>query len=54
VETLHRDRIGGLDLPSDLGPGMARELSEQERDLLLTVDGSAALPERPRSQPADD
>jgi 16S rRNA pseudouridine516 synthase len=30
VTALHRDRIGGLDLPDDLGPGAYRRLSEAE------------------------
>ena len=46
VLTLHRDRIGGLDLPSDLAPGTAREITERERHQLLTVDASASLPEQ--------
>ncbi len=35
VETLHRDRIGDLDLPSDLAPGALRPLEPFERTLLL-------------------
>lgn len=31
VVTLHRDRIGGLDLPEDLAPGQMRPLAESER-----------------------
>ena len=30
VTALHRDRIGGLDLPQDLSPGMLREISTEE------------------------
>ncbi|MHC5068141.1 MAG: pseudouridine synthase [Planctomycetota bacterium] len=30
VITLHRDRIGGLALPADLGPGEIRQLSEDD------------------------
>ena len=36
VETLHRDRIGGLDLPPDLAPGALRPLDPGERALLLS------------------
>lgn len=36
VETLHRDRIGGLDLPNDLEPGALRPLAPEERERLLT------------------
>jgi 16S rRNA pseudouridine516 synthase len=36
VETLHRDRIGGLDLPPDLAPGALRPLEPAERALLLS------------------
>ena len=35
VQKLHRDRIGSLDLPSDLAAGETRELTEAERDLLF-------------------
>ncbi|HAT10670.1 MAG TPA: hypothetical protein DCS97_08775, partial [Planctomycetes bacterium] len=34
VVTLHRDRIGGLELPADLAPGQMRVLSEAEREQL--------------------
>jgi 16S rRNA pseudouridine516 synthase len=34
VERLHRDRIGGLDLPADLAPGEAREITPEELELL--------------------
>ncbi|MEZ4278250.1 MAG: pseudouridine synthase [Myxococcota bacterium] len=34
VETLHRDRVGGLDLPPDLAPGAVRPLADFERALL--------------------
>lgn len=36
VETLHRDRIGDLDLPPDLAPGSLRPLAPLERMLLLS------------------
>jgi 16S rRNA pseudouridine516 synthase len=36
VETLHRDRIGDLDLPADLAPGVVRPLAPEERALLLS------------------
>jgi 16S rRNA pseudouridine516 synthase len=39
VATLHRDRIGGLDLPLDLAPGQARVITAAEQELLLS--GSA-------------
>ncbi|HYC79295.1 MAG TPA: pseudouridine synthase [Planctomycetota bacterium] len=35
VIDLHRDRIGGLDLPPDLAPGAMRPLSEDERARLF-------------------
>lgn len=35
VERLHRDRIGGLELPADLRPGEMRPLSIHEREALL-------------------
>jgi len=34
VERLHRDRIGGLDLPADLAPGQMREITDAELELL--------------------
>jgi 16S rRNA pseudouridine516 synthase len=34
VERLHRDRIGGLDLPADLAPGTMRRLTAGEREAL--------------------
>ena len=34
VVQLHRDRIGGLDLPSDLQPGAMRVLSDAERECM--------------------
>jgi 16S rRNA pseudouridine516 synthase len=34
VERLHRDRIGGLDLPGDLLPGTMRRLTGSEREAL--------------------
>jgi 16S rRNA pseudouridine516 synthase len=41
VVMLRRDRIGGLDLPADLGPGEAREITPGELELLLRADPSA-------------
>ncbi|MFE1603262.1 pseudouridine synthase [Methylobacterium sp. ID0610] len=41
VTALHRDRIGGLDLPADLAPGAYRILGEAE---LAQVFGEAAAP----------
>lgn len=38
VTRLHRDRIGDLDLPADLGPAGIRALTTGERNLLLTED----------------
>jgi 16S rRNA pseudouridine516 synthase len=35
VLALHRDRIGGLDLPEDLAPGDLRLMSERELDALF-------------------
>ena len=35
VETLHRDRVGGLDLPVDLAPGRYRKLSTSDIALLF-------------------
>ncbi len=35
VVLLHRDRIGALELPADLAPGRARELTDEERALLF-------------------
>ncbi len=35
VISLHRDRIGSLGLPDDLGPGDCRPLAREERALLL-------------------
>lgn len=36
VVSLHRDRVGGLKLPEDLGPGDLRPLDRLERALLLS------------------
>jgi len=36
VVTLHRDRVGALDLPVDLEPGALRPLDPEERALLLS------------------
>ncbi len=38
VTALHRDRIGGLDLPRDLPPGQVRELTAAEQELLFVED----------------
>jgi 16S rRNA pseudouridine516 synthase len=35
VAALHRDRIGSLELPSDLAPGQARALTDAERARLF-------------------
>jgi 16S rRNA pseudouridine516 synthase len=35
VERLHRDRIGGLGLPSDLPPGAMRPLGAEEREAVM-------------------
>ena len=37
VEALHRDRIGGLDLPVDLAPGRYRLMSEAELEAVLSA-----------------
>ena len=39
VETLHRSRIGGLELPSDLAPGQWRWLSAQDLALASASEG---------------
>jgi len=36
VVSLHRDRIGGLELPEDLGPGAIRDATEDELAALVT------------------
>ncbi|MCA9502287.1 MAG: pseudouridine synthase [Myxococcota bacterium] len=41
VTTLHRDRVGDLDLPADLAPGALRPLSEADRERLLAEPGSS-------------
>jgi 16S rRNA pseudouridine516 synthase len=38
VVALHRDRIGGLDLPADLLPGQMREISASELQVLMHSD----------------
>ncbi len=38
VMALHRDRIGGLDLPRDLPPGQVRELTVAEQASLFVED----------------
>lgn len=40
VEALHRDRIGGLDLPGELDPGGWRLLGEAEVERVLTGTGT--------------
>ena len=39
VTALHRDRVGGLDLPGDLAPGAYRPLTEAERIAVFTPPG---------------
>ena len=36
VEALHRDRIGGLDLPSDLAPGDYRTMTQADIDAVFS------------------
>ncbi len=48
VTTLHRDRIGGLELPPDLDAGKARVLEPTELELLLQRDDPPALTEPTR------
>ena len=36
VVSLHRDRIGGLQLPADLSPGLMREMSASEMRALMS------------------
>ena len=36
VVALHRDRIGGLTLPADLGPGHWRQLSSEDQAAIFT------------------
>lgn len=38
VTALHRDRIGGLDLPADLAPGAWRILAVSEQDLIFATE----------------
>jgi 16S rRNA pseudouridine516 synthase len=51
VQALVRDRIGGLDLPGDLVPGMMREISAAEHALLLQ---DAAGDRAPALRPSQD
>lgn len=44
VVVLQRDKIGGLELPSDLAAGQCREMDERERRLLLAADDEGMLP----------
>jgi 16S rRNA pseudouridine516 synthase len=37
VEALHRDRIGGLDLPADLAPGQYRTLTGNEQSAIFAT-----------------
>jgi 16S rRNA pseudouridine516 synthase len=46
VEALHRDRIGGLELPVDLEPGAYRMLGDAERQQLFTTE----TPEAPEAE----
>jgi 16S rRNA pseudouridine516 synthase len=38
VVRLHRDRIGGLELPADLPPGQMREIRASEMSRLTVAD----------------
>ena len=38
VTALHRDRVGGLDLPADLEAGQWRQMSPRDLEVLFTVD----------------
>ena len=42
VEALHRDRIGGLDLPEDLEPGRIRRMTPEQIDLIFAQGGDDA------------
>ncbi len=39
VEALHRDRIGGLDLPDDLEPGQIRRMAPEQIDMIFAQPG---------------
>jgi 16S rRNA pseudouridine516 synthase len=52
VVALHRDRVGGLDLPADLPPGRIRRLSADEQASLFDVHGET--PSAPATMPAPD
>lgn len=43
VVSLHRDRVGALDLPADLAPGTLRPLTPEERALLLIESSESTL-----------
>lgn len=40
VDALHRDRVGGLDLPADLAPGQVREATAAELAAMVTTPGA--------------
>jgi 16S rRNA pseudouridine516 synthase len=44
VVELHRDKIGGLELPADLQPGQCRELEERELRQLMAGDDDGGPP----------
>ena len=44
VHELHRDKIGGLELPSDLAPGQCRALDERELRRLMAGDDDGGSP----------
>jgi len=44
VVALHRDKIGGLDLPSDLAVGQCRAMDERDLRLLMAGDDEGAVP----------
>jgi hypothetical protein len=50
VVALHRDRIGALELPPDLGAGAIRELTLKERELMFTEPEDAKPKARPEPE----
>ena len=54
VIRLHRDRIGGLDLPADLDVGAMRDLTALELELLHGRDGSLAAEDGSADGTAED
>ena len=50
VESLHRSRIGALDLPTDLPPGQWRWLGADEVAALQAAGGKAAGVKAPRPE----